>query len=134
MVLCLLALSLSKYEIILSTMLGTIPSLVINFLVQTVFFVVSEEAMHLASIVESVVMSYLIIFQLTPSFRVIIFVDLDLLSSLSNENWHLYILDGLVSFFHRLRHIFIDWKLASIYPWLLQFVSWNSKESFWCLA
>lgn len=86
MVLCLLALSLSKYEIILSTMLGTIPSLVINFLVQTVFFVVSEEAMHLASIVESVVMSYLIIFQLTPSFRVIIFVDLDLLSSLSNEN------------------------------------------------
>ena len=61
---------LSQYKSTGSDILGIIPNLVMNFLIQIASLVTSEAAMYSASIVESVTVSYLELLQLTaPPFK-----------------------------------------------------------------
>ena len=61
------------------------PSSVINFLIKKAFFVASEAAMHLASIVESVMIDCLELFQLiNSSLHRNTHLDIDFLSPTSN--------------------------------------------------
>ena len=62
---------LSQYRAIGSTMLGSTTSLFMNFLIQISYFVPSNIEVYLTIIVESTLVSYLELFQLTtPLFRV----------------------------------------------------------------
>ena len=62
---------LSQYRGTGSTMIGTTPSFEINFLIQTTSLAASEAAIYSTSVVESIVVSYLELFQLTaPPFNV----------------------------------------------------------------
>ena len=68
-----------------SPQLGIIPSSMMNFFIYIASFVASAAAMYFASVVESVVVSYLELFQLTtPPFRVNTYPELDLLASQSD--------------------------------------------------
>ena len=62
---------LSQYKRIESIMLGTTPSSKMNFLIQSASLAGSEAAMYSDSIVESAIVSYSKLFQLTvPPFKV----------------------------------------------------------------
>jgi hypothetical protein len=71
-----MTLLLSKYRARRSIMLGTTLNLVMNFLIQTFFFVVLDAKIYSTSVVEYVVVSYLEVFQLTtPPFKVKTYLD-----------------------------------------------------------
>ena len=65
-------------------MLGTTPSPVMNFLIQTASLAASEAAIYSASVVESATVSYLELLQLTaPPFKQNTYPNCDRKSSLS---------------------------------------------------
>ena len=67
---------LSEYRTTRSTMLETTHSSMMNFLTQIASFIALDVEMYLASVVESVVVTCLELFQLTtPPFRVKIYHD-----------------------------------------------------------
>ena len=68
---CAIAPLLSQYNKMGSAMVGTTSSLVMNFLIQTASLAAFEAAIYSASVVESVVVTCLELFQLTaPPFKV----------------------------------------------------------------
>ena len=69
---------LSQYKSTGSDVLGTIPNLVMNFIIQTASLAASEAAMYSASIVESATVSYFKLLQLTiPLFKQNIYPNYD---------------------------------------------------------
>ena len=82
---------LSQYKSTESDILGTIPNLVMNFLIQTASLAASEAAIYSASVVESVTVScFKLLYLTTPPFKQNTYPDCDRKLSLS------------------------DWKLASV--------------------
>jgi len=63
-----MALVLSQCRATGSTRLGTTPSLVMNFLIQTTFFIPSNVDVYSTLVIESTLVSYLEVFQLIAPY------------------------------------------------------------------